>query len=104
MTDTSTPRNPRYLSIPTLMAALVCAQFVQAMTGPLEFGAVASSILYLMSFATPIAIKRALTLDEDYDADDHSEQEIRRLPTSRFSTVPGRPSLRRLETINRTLV
>lgn len=88
MQDTNTPRNPRYLSIPTLLAALVSAHVIQELTAPLGLGPVLSAIVYLVALATPIVIKRAITVDPVSDDRNEDDMFVPRLPTSRFPQVP----------------
>ena len=89
MQDTNTPRNPRYLSIPTLLAALVSAHVIQGLTAPLELGPVLSAIVYLVALATPIVIKRAVTVGPAADYRNEDDMFVPRLPTSRFPQVPN---------------
>lgn len=91
MTDlTPLPRNPRYLSIPTLLASLLCAHVIHMGCGTFGIEGFNCILLYLFGLAAPIAIKRAFTPD---NLADHNAflgpQDVSRLPTSRFSTTPG---------------
>ncbi|MEL6683413.1 MAG: hypothetical protein AAFQ09_12345 [Pseudomonadota bacterium] len=89
MQDMNSPRNPRYLSIPTLLAALVSAHVVQGLTAPLELGPILSTIVYLVALATPIILKRAITVDPTSDYRKEDDMFVPRLPTSRFPQVPN---------------
>lgn len=81
-------RNPRYLSIPTLLFALVFAHVVHLVCGPLGLNAVLCTGIYLLSLAAPIALKRAFT-PSDANAGLSDFDDIHRLPTSRFRTMTG---------------
>lgn len=92
MHQEDTRRNPRYISTPTLMVSLVCAHVLQNLTAPLELGPLSASLVYLIGLLTPIVIKRVLLSDTLFEGFQENDQTVPRLPTSRFETVPGRPS------------
>ena len=86
-------RNPRYLSIPTLLAALVFAHLVHVIVEPFGLHTLVSAGLYLVSLAVPIILKRTFSYDPNYDIDPFDPVGVSRLPTSRFRTVPNEDAL-----------
>lgn len=83
-------RDPRYLSIPTLMASLLCAHLVQMACEPLGLNALSCIVAYLFGLALPIVLKRALMPDDEYaDRGSLDPNDVHRLPTSRFITTPN---------------
>lgn len=82
-------RNPRYLSIPTLLTALVFAHVVHMLIQPLGFHIVVCTGFYLVSLAVPIILKRMFSYDPNYDIDPFDPVGVARLPTSRFRTMPN---------------
>lgn len=83
------PRNPRYLSIPTLLLALVFAHAVHVVCEPLGLNPFMCTVIYLVGLAIPIGFKRALTFETYADTGPFNSGNIARLPTCRFSTPSG---------------
>ena len=82
------PRNPRYLSIPTLLFALVFAHVVHFICEPLALNNFMCTILYLATLILPIGLKRAFTPAPEMNDDPFNTGPLSRFPTSRFQTQP----------------
>jgi hypothetical protein len=82
-------RNPRYLSIPTLLVSLGCAHAVQMICEPLGLNSFVCMVAYLFGLALPIVIKRAFTPNDYIGGNSFEDNSVPRLPTSRFLTTPN---------------